>query len=181
MTFQYCSGFSCPNTFLFDLPLSLFITEDTVRFQSHFLWSCGRTPRSSRLLDCFWIPCGRLQAIKIFGKAPLTVSMSAMFWFQFLMHLVSWIFHSIWWVGRFHRSPFADILKFFSSLFSGLWQPEKWTNDLLSEPWKWTTHLRAFFCSYEIVVFVCFVFRDAIFSVYSNLHYPIISRQTKKH
>ena len=100
-----------------------------------------------------------------------------MIWFQFLRHLVEWIFHSIWWVGSLH----LQISWSFFSLFSGLWQPEKYTNDLLAEPWEWTTHTRAFFCSSEVVVSVCFVFRDAMFSVYSNLHYPIISRQTKKH
>ena len=77
-------------------------------------------PRSSRLLNCFWILCGRLQAIKIFGKAQITVSMLTMFWFQFLRHLVSWIFHSIWWVGWFHRKPFADILKLFQSILRPL-------------------------------------------------------------
>ena len=70
--------------------------------------------------NCFWILCARLQAIKNVDKAPLTVSMLAMFWFQFLMHLVSWMFHSIWWVGRFHRSPFADILKLFQSILRSL-------------------------------------------------------------
>ena len=50
-----------------------------------------------------------------FCKALLTVAMLAMFWFQILRHLVEWIFHSIWWVGRFHRSPFANILKLFSA------------------------------------------------------------------
>ena len=43
-----------------------------------------------------------------------------MLWFQFLRHLVSWIFLSIWWVGRFHRSPFADILKLFQSILRTL-------------------------------------------------------------
>ena len=105
--------FSCPNTFLFDLPSCLFIAEDTVSFQNHFLKNYGRMPRSSRLLNCFWILCGRFQAINIFGKALLTVSMLAMLWFQFLRHLVEWIFHSIWSVGRFYRSPFADYLEAF--------------------------------------------------------------------
>ena len=97
LTFKHCSSFSCPNTFLilFDLLSSLLITEDTVRFQNHFLKSCGRTHRSSRSLNCFWIICGRFQAIKIFGKALVTVSMITMFWFQFLWYLVQWIFHSI--------------------------------------------------------------------------------------
>ena len=95
---------------------SLFITEDTVRLDNHFLRSCGRTPRSSRLLDCFWILCGRFQAINIFGKPLLTVSMVTIFWFQFLRHFVEWILHSIWWVGRFYRSPCADILKLFQSI-----------------------------------------------------------------
>ncbi len=120
LTFKHCSSFSCPNTFLFDLPSSLFITEDTVRFQNHFLKNYGRMPRSSRLLNCFWILCGRFQAINIFGKALLTVSMLAMLWFQFLRHLVEWIFHSIWWVGRFYRSPFANILKLFQSILRSL-------------------------------------------------------------
>ena len=75
LTFKHCSSFSCPNTFLFDLPSSFFITEDTVRFQNHFLKNYGRMPRSSRLLNCFWMLCGRFQAINIFGKALLTVSM----------------------------------------------------------------------------------------------------------
>ena len=88
LTFKHCSSFSCPNTFLFDLPLSLFITEDTVKFQTHFLKNYGRMPRSSRLLNCFWILCGRCQAISIFGKALLTVSMLAMLWFQLIKHLV---------------------------------------------------------------------------------------------
>ena len=98
----------------------LFVTEDTVRFQNHFLESCGRTPRSSRLLNCFWILSGRFQAINIFGKAAITVSMSTMFWFQFLRYLTVWIFHSIWWVGRFYRSPFADILKLFQFILRSL-------------------------------------------------------------
>ena len=41
LTFKHCSSFSCPNTFPFDLPSSLFIAEDTVRFQNIFcqkLW-----------------------------------------------------------------------------------------------------------------------------------------------
>ena len=76
------------NTFLFDLPSSLFITEDSVRFQNHFLKSCGRMPRSSRLLNCFLTICGRFQAIEMFGKAPITVSMITMFWFRCLRHLV---------------------------------------------------------------------------------------------
>ena len=46
--------------------------------------------------------------------------MLTMFWFQFLRHLVSWIFHSIWWVGWFHRKPFADILKLFQSILRPL-------------------------------------------------------------
>ena len=117
LTFKH---FSCPNTFLFDLPSSLFITEDTVRFQNHFLKNYGRMPRSSRLLNRFWTLCGRFQAINIFGKALLTVSMLAMLWFQFLRHLVEWIFHSIWWVGRFYRSPFANILKLFQSILRSL-------------------------------------------------------------
>ena len=37
LTFKHCSSFCCPNTFLFDLPSSFFITEDTVRFQNRFL------------------------------------------------------------------------------------------------------------------------------------------------
>ena len=145
LTFKHCSSFSCPNTFLFDLPSSFFITEDTVTFQNHFLKNYGRMPRSSRLLNCFWILCGRFQAINIFGKALLTVSMLAMIWFQFLRHLVELIFHSIWWVGRFHRSPLADILKLFQSILS-LWQLEKYTNDLPAECWKWTTHQGFLLC-----------------------------------
>ena len=43
-----------------------------------------------------------------------------MFWIPFLWHLVSWIFHSRWWVGRFHTSPFADVLKFFQSILRSL-------------------------------------------------------------
>ena len=66
----------------------------------------------------------------------------------------------------------------FSSLFSGLWQPEKYTNDLPAEPWEWTTHTRAFYCFSEVVLSV---FRDAMLSVYSNLHYLIVSRLIKKH
>ena len=115
LTFKHCSSFSCPNTFFFDLPSSLFITEDTVRFRNYW-----RMHKSSMLLNCFWILCGRFQAIKIFGKAPITVSMVTMFGFQFLNHLVEWIFHSIWWVGRFHRSPFTDILKLFQSILRSL-------------------------------------------------------------
>ena len=88
---QTRGGFGCPNTFLFCLLLIFFITEDTVRFQNHCLKSCGRTPRSCRLLNCFWILRGRFQAIKIFGKAPITVSMIAMLCIQFLRHLVAWI------------------------------------------------------------------------------------------
>ena len=66
LTFKHCSSFSCRNTFLFDLLSSLFITEDTVRFQNHFLKNYGRMPRSSRLLNCFLILCGRFQAINFF-------------------------------------------------------------------------------------------------------------------
>ena len=77
-------------------------------------------PRSSRLLNCFWILCGRLQAIKIFGKMLITVLMLAMLWFQFLRHLVEWILHLIWWVGMFYRSPFANILKLFQSILRSL-------------------------------------------------------------
>ena len=55
LTFKHCSGFSCPNTFPFDLLPSLLITEDTVRFENHFLSSCGRTSKNSRLLNCFRI------------------------------------------------------------------------------------------------------------------------------
>ena len=85
-------------------------------FKITFSKNYGRMPRSSRLLNCFWIHCGSFQAIKIFSKALATVSMITMFWFQFLRHMVELIFHSIWWVGRFHRSPFADILKRFQSI-----------------------------------------------------------------
>ena len=109
-TFKHCGGFSCPNTFLFYRLLSLFTTEDRVWFKkslSQKLW------KSSWLLNCFWMPCGKFQAIKIFGKAPIIVSMITMFWFQFLGHSIEWIFHFIWLVGRFHRCPFADILKLF--------------------------------------------------------------------
>ena len=113
---KHYTGFSCQNTILFDLLSSLFITEDTVRFENHFLRSCGRTPRCSRLFNCFRILCGRFQAIDIFGEALVTVPMITMFWFQFLRHLVAWIFHSIWWVGRFHKSPFTDILKLLQSI-----------------------------------------------------------------
>ena len=63
LTLKHCSSFSCPNIFLLDLPSSLFNTEDTVKFQTHFLKSCGRTPRKSRLLNSFWILCGKFQAI----------------------------------------------------------------------------------------------------------------------
>ena len=77
-------------------------------------------PRSSRLLNCFWILCGKFQAINIFGKALLTASMLAMLWIQILGHLVEWIFHSIWWVVRFHRSPIANILKLFQSILRSL-------------------------------------------------------------
>ena len=77
-------------------------------------------PRSSRLLNCFWILCGRFQVINIYGKAPITVSMLAMLWFQFLRHLVEWTFHSIWWVVKFHMSPSADILKLFQSILRSL-------------------------------------------------------------
>ena len=66
LTFKHCSSFSCPNTFLFDLPSSFFITEDIVRFQNHFLKNCGGMP-GSKLLNCFWILCGRFQAISILG------------------------------------------------------------------------------------------------------------------
>ena len=88
-----------------------------MRFQNHFLKNYGRMPRSSRLLNCFWILCGRFQAINIFGKVLLTVSMVTMFWFQFLRHLVEWIFHSN---CRFYRSPFADILKLFQPILRSL-------------------------------------------------------------
>ena len=102
----------------------------SVRFQNHFLKSCGSTPRSSRLLNCFWILRGRFHAINIFCKALLTVSMVTMFWFQFLMHFVEWIFHSIWWVCRFYRSPFADILKLFQSIRRSL---------ATTKVYKWST------------------------------------------
>ena len=136
-------------------------------------------PRSSRLLNCFWILCGRLQAIKIFGKVPTTTSILGMFWFQFLRHLVSLIFHSIWWVGRFHRSPFADILKLFQSILRPLATREvyKWFT-------SWTlevnhTHqgflLFFWYCSRCML---CLSRRHV--SVYSNPHHPIISRQTNK-
>ena len=129
LTFKHCSSFSCPNTFLFDLPSSLFITEDTVRFQNHFIKNYGIMTWNSRLLNCFWILCGIVQAINIFGKALVTVSMVTMFWFQFLRHLVKWIFHSIWWIGRFHRSPFADILKLFQPILRSL---------ATRKVWEWT-------------------------------------------
>ena len=151
-----------------------------MRFQNHFLKNYGRIPRSSRLLNWFLILCGRFQAINIFGKALLTVSMLAMLWFQFLRRLVEWIFHSIWWVGRFYRSPFANILKFFQSILRSLATRKKiqmiYKLNLGSE-----SHTRAFYCSSETVVYVCFVFRDAMFSFYSNLHYLIVSRLIKKH
>ena len=181
LTFKHCSSFSCPNTFLFDLPSSLFITEDTVRFQNHFLKTYGRMPRSSRLLNCFWILCGRFQAINIFGKALLTVSMLAMFWFQFLRHWVEWIFHSIWWVGRFYRSPFANILKLFQSILRSL---------ATRKVYKWSTswtlgvnHIHQGFLLFFWSSSLCMLclFRDAMFSVYSDLYYPIISRLIKKH
>ena len=35
LTFKHCSSFSCPNTFLFDLPSSLFITKDTAVSYTH--------------------------------------------------------------------------------------------------------------------------------------------------
>ena len=120
LTYKHCSSFGCPNSFLFDLPWFLFITEDTVRFQNHFLKNYGKMPRSSRLLNFLWIFCERFQVIDIFGRVLLSASMITMFWFQFLRHLVEWIFNSIWWVGRFYRSPFADILKHFQSILRSL-------------------------------------------------------------
>ena len=50
LTFKHCSSFSCPNTFLFDLPSSLFITEDTVRFKIIF----SKTMECPEVLGC-WI------------------------------------------------------------------------------------------------------------------------------
>ena len=174
------SSFSCPNTFLFDLLSSLFITEDTVRFENHFLRSCGRTPRCSRLFNCFRILCGRFQAIDIFGEALVTVPMITMFWFQFLRHLVAWFFHSIWWVGRFHKSPFTDILKLLQSILRSFA-----IRKVYKRSTSWTlevnhTHLGflVFFWSGSFCM-LC-LSRRYVF-VYSYLHYPIISRKVKKH
>ena len=138
-------------------------------------------PRSSRLLNCFWILYGRFQAINIFGKAPITVSILAMLWFQFLSHLVEWIFHSIWWVGRFYRSPFANIWKLFQSIPRSLA-----TRKVYQWSTSWTlgvTHIHQGFLLFFWSSSLCMLclFRDAMFSVYSDPHYPIISRQTKRH
>ena len=42
LTFKHCRNFSCPNNILLVLPSYLFITEDTVRFQNHFLKNYGK-------------------------------------------------------------------------------------------------------------------------------------------
>ena len=102
---------------------------------------------------------------------------------NFVMLWCVWL-SQYWIFGKFHRSPSADILKLFQSILRSLATIKVhffFFNDLPAEPSEWTTHTRAFFCSSEVVVFVCFVFCDAMFSVYSDLHYLIVSRLIKKH
>ena len=76
-------------------------------------------------------------------------------------------------------SPSADILKFLLSILRSFATKKKFTSDSqlnLGSEKKFTW---AFFCSFEVIASVYFLFRDVMFSVYSVLHNPIICRQTE--
>ena len=72
LKFRHFSGFSCLNTFLFDLllhsfsiQLSLCITKNTVPFENYFSEAVEeRADVQFCVLNCFRIICGRSQAIK---------------------------------------------------------------------------------------------------------------------
>ena len=118
LKFKHCSGFSCPNTSVFDLLSSLCVTENTIRFENYFSEAVEKCADVlvSDLLIFFRIICGRYQAIDIFCEALVTVPMITIVWLQFLRHLVACIFQSVCRVGRFLTSPSADILKLLHSV-----------------------------------------------------------------
>ena len=90
-------------------PFSLIFLRPSLlpKIQRGFKITFSKTVEECQVLSCWIVSESSVEDFRrsvFWGKALLTVSMVPMFWFQFLRHLVEWIFHSIWWVGRFYRS-----------------------------------------------------------------------------
>ena len=87
LTFKHYSGFSCLNTFLFNLLLSLYITKNTVPFENYFSEAVEeRADVQFCVSELFQNHLWEISGDQILCEALVTDLMIIMFWLQFLRH-----------------------------------------------------------------------------------------------